>query len=50
MEKMKAFPHAVIYNGTFYPANTPMKAAEEGKEERPMEEAAEGKPKKRGVK
>ena len=31
MEKMKAFPHAVIYNGTFYPANTPMKAAEEGK-------------------
>lgn len=29
----KTFTHAVIYNGVFYPANTPIKIKEEVKEE-----------------
>ena len=29
MAKTKTFPHAVIYNGVFYPANTEIKVAEE---------------------
>lgn len=29
----KTFPHAVIYKGVFYPANTPIKVQDEQKDE-----------------
>lgn len=34
--EIKTFDHAVIYNGTFYPANTPIKVADKEKEETPV--------------
>ena len=47
----KKFSHAVIYNGVFYPANTPIEEPEEVKEpEQEPEEVKEpeqGKPKGR---
>ena len=48
---IKKFPHAVIYDGVFYPANTEIIVKEEVKETIPEKETvAEEKPKKRGAK
>ena len=49
MAKTIVFPHAVIYNGVFYSANTDIKMVEANQEEH-APKTAEGKPKKRGVK
>ena len=32
MAKTKTYPHAVIYNGVFYPANTPIEVVEKKQE------------------
>lgn len=49
----KIYPHAVIYNGVFYPANTEITVAEVKEEKATISEketVAEEKPKKRGAK
>lgn len=44
---IKKFPHAVIYNGIFYPPNAEIKCTEE---KDAIEKSTEEKPKKRGAK
>lgn len=39
----KTYDHAVIYNGKFYPANTPIKVKEEPKEVVTQDERSAGK-------
>lgn len=48
MANTKTFPHAVIYGGVFYPANTPIKVAEEKATSSKMEQVE--KPTKKAVK
>lgn len=44
---IKKFPHAVIYNGVFYPANTPIEEPEEKVEKEPEEKVEKPKGRKK---
>ena len=50
MAKTIKFPHAVIYNGKFYYANSPINVADEEAKEKKPSDQGEGKQRKRGSK